>query len=373
MLTSFTMLSSLRESAGTYAPDVPAMEITGLDMNEASDEMVLVITEAAADYMAFSVASDEVMVEAAISDPSRMDVLSENIFTTIINKARAFINKMIAAVKKIIDMIKAYFFKLMGKTDQWLNIMGRKIDKAMQRTGNSDLSAEMHEWDEAYVREGMVTQIGAIIDAWRKHTKDTTFDSLADMSKSTYKGYTKQGDNYDHDETMKGIGDVTDKVNDLLEKFYEAMGKSMGFSGVSTMDDIFTEVRKKANGGEKVTVKYSSKIGSMRTAIKDSSKLKDSLTKKYNDYLKELNTFKSSIDKSTDKVKFDDEKDNPSQAAAARASMKAKIDFFVNITTKCHNTADGIRKINMDCVNQMVTEYMTVLTKFVNAKEPKKD
>lgn len=375
MLTSFNLLAAINENAGAYAgvSDVPMMECTGLDAISAADECTLAVLEAANDYMSFSVGAQELLVETALTDPSRVETLSENVFDNIVKKVKNVIDKIIAAVKKIIDMLKAFFFKLTGKTDKWLSLMKPKITAAQGRRGNSDLTAEMHEWDEEYVASGISAGIAAALGDWEHADGAAMYDDLVNKAKDAFVKASSQGDKYDNDAIHDAMDSKKEKIDEDIEKIPAKIGGHFGFGSVNDLNELYKEIREKATGGEKTTVHYGTSTSKMLTAIEGSKKLYNSLNKTYNNYLKALNNFRSKIDK-TSNIKFDNEKDAPAGAAAAvREALQTVIDGVVRTTTTYHSATDSIRKINLDCINQMTQEYMTVLTKFVNAKEPKKD
>lgn len=375
MLTSFNLLAAINENAGAYAgvSDVPMMECTGLDAISAADECTLAVLEAANDYMAFSVGAQELLIETALTDPSRVETLSENVFDNIVKKVKNVIDKIIAAVKKIIDMLKAFFFKLTGKTDKWLSLMKPKITAAQGRRGNSDLTAEMHEWDEEYISSGISAGIEAALKQWDHSDGAAKYDALVNDAKATFTELSSKGKDYDNDATHDALDKDRDAANEEIEKLPAEIGSHFGFGSVNDLNELYKEIREKATGGEKTTVHYGTNTSKMLTVIEGSKKLYNSLNKTYNGYLKALNNFRSKVDK-TSNIKFDNEKDAPAGAAAAtREALQAAIDDVVRITTIYHSATDSIRKINLDCINQMTQEYMTVLTKFVNAKEPKKD
>lgn len=375
MLTSFNLLAAINENAGAYAgvSDVPMMECTGLDAISAADECTLAVLEAANDYMAFSVGAQELLIETALTDPSRVETLSENVFDNIVKKVKNVIDKIIAAVKNIIDMLKAFFFKLTGKTDKWLSLMKPKITKAQGRRGNSDLTAEMHEWDEEYISSGISAGIDAALKQWDHSDGAAKYDALVNDTKATFTELSSKGKDYDNDATHDALDKDKDAPNEEIEKLPAEIGSHFGFGSVNDLNELYKEIREKATGGEKTTVHYGTNTSKMLTAVEGSKKLYNSLNKTYNGYLKALNNFRSKVDK-TSNIKFDNEKDAPAgAAAAAREALQAAIDNVVRITTIYHSATDSIRKINLDCINQMTQEYMTVLTKFVNAKEPKKD
>lgn len=374
MLTSFNLLAAINENTGFYAAssDIPMLECTGLDVISAADECTLAILESANDYMAFSVASRELLVETALTDPYRVETLSENVFDSILKKLKGVIDKIIAAVKNIIDMLKAFFYKLTGKTDKWLTLMKPKITKAQTRRGNSELTAEMHEWDEKYVSETIASGIEAALGEWNHSDGVAKYNELVEEARSKFKENASDK-TYNDDIFRSNLDHDREEGDKKIEALPGKIGGHFGFGSVNDLNELYKEIRDKATGGEKVTVHYGNITGKMLTYIEGSKSLYNKLNKAYNNYLKALNAFSTKVNK-TSNITFEGEKDAPSGlASSVRESLQITIDYIVRTTTVYHSATDSIRKINLDCINQMTQEYMTVLTKFVNAKEPKKD
>lgn len=376
MLTTFTILNALSESAANNfssqsVGSIPAHPFTGLELTEAIGEGVQLVMDEAACYTEFSIAADELMVEAAITNPGAMDALSENIFTTISAGAKKFFDNLVKVVKGIIEKIKAFFAKLTGKTNKWVSIMKPRITEADRRPGNKELTAEMHQWDVDYITSGIQRGVSDVFAAWKSKATPEAYSALVEAIKNqATKFVNMEPDNFKAEQLTDGTDKRKEDTSNIGENVLKVVCEKLGVDGPD-MASAYAAIRKKANGGEKVTVKYGSMTGSMLTAVEKSKKTISDMEKSYNEYLKELVKYKNATDKTSD-IKLDNENKMPQGAAAAlREKLRAEIDFIVKNTSAHHAAVDSIRQINTGLVSDMTGEYMTVLTKYAGAKAPK--
>ena len=180
MLNVFTLNQRINESAG-YTADVKSIleavdkyEFVG-SIDEASNEFAINLMNESVSFQEMLVGSEEVLAEAAMTNPDRLDTIQENVFTGIKEKVLAVINKIIAMVKGIIAKLKEFYYKLTGKTDKWAKAIKPRITAAKNRTGYSDATAEMYSWDEEYITSGMSGAISKLMDNMSK-TLNGMFD-----------------------------------------------------------------------------------------------------------------------------------------------------------------------------------------------------
>ena len=164
MLNIFKLTDAISESAigSTNIAGIQPYEFIG-SMAECTAEFNYEVMSEAANFMEFYANSEEIMTEAAVMNPAAIDTLSESVFGKIKEGVTKFIDKIIAMVKGIVEKLKAFFFKLTGKTDKWLNIMKPKIKDAQGRRGSSEMTYEMHEWYVEYVNKGLLDGITALL------------------------------------------------------------------------------------------------------------------------------------------------------------------------------------------------------------------
>lgn len=381
MLNVFNLRQAVNEAAmyGSFSAtaDVAAHPFTGLGLTESISEGISLVMDEAVCYSEYTLAAEEIMVEAAVSNPDRMDILSENIFDTIKVGAKKFFDKIVSIVKGIIEKLKAFFFKFTGKTSSWLKIMKPKIQAAQtKRAGNAELAAEMHEWNTDYVNSGMSSGIKSMMDEWKSEVDGKSYEKSVETVRSMAKKYVGMNpDSFEettHTDMKNQIEKIKDATEETSDKIVKSLNTNLGINGTDVASCL-SDVRKKGNGGEKTTVKYNSNVSSMLSAVESSAKTIKEMEKLYNEYLKELTKYRNSIDKSSD-IKLENEDKMPNGAATvAREYLRVTLDSIIKITSGYHSAIDGVRQVNIGLINDMTREYMTVLTKFVGAKEPKKD
>lgn len=390
MLDVYKLSQAINESA-TGCVDVPAYNFIG-SMDEATSEFNFVLMSEQANLLSFKTSAEEIMTEAAISNPSAMEALSENIFETIGKKVKAILDKIIAMVKGIIDKLKAFFYKFTGKTSKWLSVMKPRINAAAGISGANDMDVEAHKWDVAYITDGMVSGINDIMmyagkDADGKFSEVSALEGVISGTKANLSP-DMQGKNGD-DESVKKAVAALDKIveeqkvtDEQKQAAVSAVAEAMDVSGSdSSIDDVWSAVTKKATGGEKVTMKVSEcaggKFGSgvdgMLKAIEESKKTISSLQKVYDNHLKTLKSLRSKADsafKSESKVDKLDKYPTELKGKYQNA-LNAITTQFTTALTFLEGAVNTARGKNTSYLQTMTSEYMSVLSKFAGYKKKK--
>lgn len=391
MISVYKLTQAINESAsGVVSNNVVAYEFIG-GLDEATSEMNYIMMSEAADIAYFKANAEEIMTEAAISNPGSLETLSENVFKTMGDKIMAFLKKLEAMVKGIIEKIKAFFYKLTGKTDKWLTTMRPRITAASGHSGAADQQVELHKWDLDYIATegGMASALGSMADTLAKTAGDSF--SLVEKEKSKIRvaknhfmgdeNREKTGDEVS--ELSKAletsINNVKDKQTDKADAYRGEIAKALGVDG-SNMDEVWTEVTKKATGGEKITMKYSEAAGGkgvdgMLKAIEGSKKSIDALKKAYDKHLADLGKVRTAAEKAfkeeskVEKVdQFPTELRGKYQTLISELGNAAVRD--INILESAMNTA---KSKHISFVQNMTSEYMSALSKYANYKGKKED
>lgn len=389
MLNIFKLTDAISESAvgSVNLAAIQPYEFIG-SMAECTSEFNYEVMSEAASFMEFYANADEIMTEAAVMNPTSMDVLSESIFTKVKEGVTKFIDKIIAMVKGVIEKLKAFFYKLTGKTDKWLSIMKPKIKDAQGRRGAGEASAEMHEWDVKYVNEGMKSGVDAMVkEILPSIDMKINAQSIAQAASSGAKQhesrgkYDSSGNTLEGDDRLnaqlKNFDDATELLNKGIEKYQEEfpgkLASWMGVSGDSSLDAVWKAVAEKATGGEKKTVTYGNKVGEMVSAIEGSKKCIDGLKKAYDQHLKDLGNYRKEIESQFNKLDVLGKDDNraSSVTAAAKAYANAYSKRTVSQIQLGETACNNARGMNISYVQKMTSEYMTVLTRFAGYKEKK--
>ena len=395
MLNIFKLTDAINESAamatGANINSIEAYEFIGT-MEEATTEFNYQVMSEAVNIQSFKAVSDEIMTEAVVSNPGSMEILSENVFSKLKEGFTKFIDKIIAMVKGVIEKLKAFFFKLTGKTDKWLNIMRPKIQDAQRRGGSSDFTYEMHKWNTKFVTEGLKGVVGSFMDYYYGEFKGMSAKKFANVVKSIPSDMVKsvssdvKGENPDTDKTkavIKTIDDAVDEMKDETEKGKEEdikklaeLLKSAGASSISdaSLDSIWKSVDSAATGGDRVSVKIASEFGidSMIKGIESSKKTIDDLKKYYDNHLKKLAEIKREVESKLDSVEIKNEDKLPTEVVS---SMRAYISTYTTTITsdisRAETILNNVRGKNVTYIQNMTTDFMNALTKFSGIKSKK--
>lgn len=375
MLTSISLMAAINESSFAYTPsnDIIAESFTGLDAIQAIDAGIGVVANEAADFMKFTIGSNELLIENTLSGNENLDALSENVFTGVVENVKKFFRKMIEVVKGILQKIQAYFYALTGKTNKWADLMSKKINN--QKSG-VEVKVEMHEWKQDEVLSGLGNKANKLVDSWSTEVKGAidTIDNQIEKFKNAATA-SRDVENYNDDDmdTFRKNSDANNEAR--TEKFLGIFNQVLGTSANSA-SDVSSELTKEINGGDMNTVTVSSSnANSMLTVVKGASKTRDGLEKSYKKYLKVLDDALKTLDKiKPDSMKMDGEKDakNPRAFTDARERIKTHVNTLVSETNQFHTMIEAVRKVNLTCLDNMTREYMTALNKYAGGKPEKK-
>lgn len=386
-ITPFGLAQALVESAGTHSPIIAAYEFGTDNLDECTADMNFRIMHESADLAEIIVSTDELLAEAAMTSPERVDVLHENVFKTIKEGVVKFFDKIISMVKGIIEKIKAYFYKMTGKTDKWVKIMEPKIQAAQRQPGYSDFSVECYRWNADYLSANgeLATNVGKLVDDWREKVqdKDKNAKKLSDEATkipteaAAYKSTKKNPVDADSDKVKKYVIEVegsirshkTDREN-FEKNFAKTVASIMGVGSASSIDVVWAEITKKAQGGtEKVETKVGGDAGKMLNVVKESGKSVEAIKKVYEKHLKDLIDYKATLEKIGSEMTIKDEDKYPSEVVRVlREAFKAHYDLIMKQTTMYETTANSARQLHTNLVQSMTSDYMTILTKFAGYK-----
>lgn len=362
----------ISRSVNNYICNVQPFAFGSDDLNECSAEMAYQIANEAANLHEMFMITDEILAEAAMNqaDTNAFNVVNESIFKKIGEGIKKFIDKIIAMVKGIIDRIAAFFYKMTGKTNKWLEVMKPRIEAVKKNQANyADFTTEMLEYDEAYVTEGMLKGISDMVAAFRGDImpNESLFKNLTSALTAA------------RDPRIKNAETVAEDMATDLTKFQDGWAKRlagyMQTSATSDKEAIWTECIRKAHKGnnEKHDVKVGGRVDEMLSAIEKSKGTINNLKKAYEDHLKTLTDFKKTLE-SNEFFKIEGRADVPKNVTSAVQS--AANAYSENLTKKIslyESALNSARDKNTGLVQQMAQEYMTVLTKFSGYKSRKAD
>ena len=373
MLNEFKLFAAVNESvnnAALYENNIEPYPFTGLDCVEAMHEASYMIMSEAAAYDELSAGVDELLVEAIMTNPEAVDSLSESVLTNIGKAFKKIIDKLIAAVRGLIEKIKAFFAKFTGQTDKWLKIMEPKVNAAK----DSDVKYSMYKWDEAFILTGIKDGIGKMKEEWKKEYGAASYAKLVEKAKSLASKNAKR-EEVDAGELNVGGGqskDLKEKLENISDRMLKSIQDNIGTDG-TTPQEALNAVLKKAHGNvsEKEDIAVAPNKKSYLDFIRGAKKNITDLQNQYKDTLNELNKYKAEIDK-TSNIAIAGENDmKGNAAAAARSALKTEIDYHVKFTTQYVNAMNTLGSINIGAIRDCAKEYMGALTALVNYKEKK--
>lgn len=388
MLNIFKLTDAISESAvgTTNIASIQPYEFIG-SMAECTAEFNYEVMSEAASFMEFYANSEEIMTEAAVMNPDALDLLTESVFSKIKEHVMKFIDKIIAMVKGMVEKLKAFFFKLTGKTDKWLSIMKPKIKEAQGRRGSGDVTFEMHEWNVDYVNSGLQSGISSLAEKAVKDALpnasdvDKAISYKANRVKSVASNYAQSADDNAESEqskaALKSLDTAIDYINNSIEEYREkfpaTLAAAVGVSENSSLDAVWKAVNEKATGGEKKTVQIGNQVDRMVTGVEGSKKCIDSLKKVYEKHVKDLSNYRKQVENTFKKIEVFDKDDTTAQAVKSSVStyLNAYSKKIVNILQMNETACSNAQGMNTSFVQTMTTEYMNALTRFAGYKEKK--
>ena len=383
MLSTIAMIQAMNENFNgglteSTASNVPAMNLSHLDAVEACSAARMAVMQETAAFRQTYVQSDEIITESIVNG-TYDDAMSENVLSAIVEKGKKVVEKIIAAVKGMIERIKAFFFKLTGKTDKWIKVMEPRLNEA-RKTANQrkDLDYSMHNWNQSYVNS-IPDGIGKLVNDWEKDVDGISFEKIKSEAMEAAKSAMstedyKEDEDKAYQENKKYDEDLDDTRKEKEDKLVDSIKTAFGVD-VSDRSDATAEINKKCmnDSAEKTSVKVSGILDNAWKTVKESAKTREKLTKTYNDYLKKLEKFKSKIDKSTD-FKFPDSKGkSATHLESIRTKARNAINDAVWITEQYHSTITSVQQVNFAVLNTMVQEYMNAITAYCNGRPAKKE
>lgn len=389
MISVFTLSQAVNESAARVVDNVPAYEFATDNMDECAAEFQFALVNEASNLREFIAGTDEVLAEAVFSNPDSIDSLNENVFQTLKDGVIKFFNKIIAMVKGLIEKLKAFLYKLTGKTDKWLQIMEPKIKAAKNNKGYGDVSAEMYNWNVAFITgtsgDSMAGGLESLVADWRARCDVVgksgigNFRSAVQDATTDVKGQDKvDADSGAASKKTESFDKEVKKWTDDLDKF---KSKAPDFIGTAwkikatSNDVLLSELRKKATGGaEKTEKKFGGEVDKMIEALKNSSKTIEKVKSEYEKHLKHLTDFKANLEKQGDELGSLGKKGESIPTEIVRAAtdaVKAQYNFAMEVTRTYETAMNSVRNLNTSLIQEMCTEYMAALGKFASFKGTK--
>lgn len=389
MFNVFSLTEAVNNAAnGNISNITPHVYIGTLE--EACEDFRYMLMTEAAEQAEFYARSEEIITEAAFSNPDTVGVLVENVFSNMGTRIKEFFAKLKKWILGLIDTMKATFFQFTKKTSEWLKIMGPRIDAAKNRAGHSDFTYEMHEWKTDYVISGMSDSFSKILKEWPRQSNasdhinklgNVNLKSVANFGMNRAKEMS--GSDTDSDEVKGIISDLNGNIESIKKKMEDDSAKfpkfvvdSLGIGNLSsaTLDDLWRSLDKEVRGGEKLTVKVDGKVEEMRKAIEGYKTSFTNIEKAYKEYLKTISQDEKKVTDEYNEVKkygSDDKKIPSNLLTAYQQYWNAIYTAVTGMYNRLSGTAGKMQSLNISYIKAMVGEYMSALTAYSRLKEVK--
>lgn len=388
MINAYMLAESVNNSmaygGGGYGYVEP-YPFTG-SLSECTATMAYEIMSEACSMNEMFAVTDEIMAEAAMSNPDVLDTLCEATFQSIIDGVKKFFDKIISMVTGIIDKLRAFFAKMTGNVDKWMQVMKPKITAVMGSASDwRSVTAEIYDYDENYIVATMPAGIGTLVANWRNDTgakggKDPVagLRSFAgtvdkDVERNNQRGDPVTYQNPKTDNAINSMNQSTEALKNELKKkqegFVGIVAKAFGTSAASSLDAVWSETARKARGGQtqRVTKTIGSEVDAMMKSLEASKQTIKDIADKYDTHLKDLKDYRKAIDDAKIGVS-DNDRVPPPVLNAARQWYSAKQNIATTMTSLYEKALNRARELNISYAKDMCKEYMGALTKFANHK-----
>ena len=372
-LMSYALSRAINEAAGNPVAlgNINAYEFIGCSVTDAMDEAAMMFMDERADVAEYTTESNAILYEAAIVNPDRLEVLTENVFQSAIRKLKEIIRKAIEVAKGILNKIKTSFFKLTQKYSQFVSSIRSRIDAAKSKPGYNDIKCTMYKWDEKYVTSGLVDNIKNALDL-----TETDTDKQAQQINNLVRDLIATAANVatSKDSAMMSGSEIESLNKSNGSTNAAAMyGKELvgGSTNVNDLNDLLDQIRSKARGGkDKVDVACASMTEQMMTALGQAKTTQGNIEKNYNNHIAVMGRLKNKLDAAQNEAeKVISEKDS-GVSQETRERFTALCNTMMDMVTATEGMLHKVSSLNISLLKEMFRDYASALT--VLAKGPKK-
>lgn len=433
MISVFDLVRAVNESAeynhsgGTnIAPmDIPET----MNICESVEFVNYEIYNESAEFAKFASESDEILFEAAMTNPDMVGPMSESIIKNIGQAVKTFFQKIIAGAKAILNRMKEFWAKMFGKTNKWVELVKPRIKAARDKGVNmSDVTVQLHKWDTNLVMSGITNTVNEVIKEQENDAGPGAVikaDNLIDYNHSL-----ENADSGDSaiSKAIEDLDKEMDKIKEANEKYIkQATAKVIAKFGGSgdEISNIWPALDKKVRGSDKNDQKIGS-VDDKVSFVEGAAKAREAMEKTYTDYIDRLEKLRTAWEGEADKLTKISGKDsavrskinaadkagpdtvygnnaNPNsdvykkvttktdvgtayhyekkgEDARAKAHAnkapteyinkyqaysKSKINGMMGMLTNIKSIVDGLQSRNLGYIREMCSEYMTAVTKAI--------
>lgn len=364
-LMACALASAINEASGAIpANGYNAYEFVACTMDEAMSEAAIIFMDEHADLVEYETSSNEIMYEAALTNPDSLEAISESVFSNAIAKLKELVKKAIEVAKGVLNKIKAGFFKLTKQYSQFVSSIRSRIDAARNKAGFNDIKVMMYQWNHDYVTKTLPASAASIASKYGV-TLNSDIDAIKAQAQKEIDDATANTARYSGDNKMTAPDDA-----ELRAEVFKSVSEAFGTgSSLNDTADMAEQITAKARGGkDKVDVACGSMADAMMTALESAKTTQAEIEKNYNQHISQLSKLHSKIDeaqKAAEKKKEEAKVDSTTREAfsAMCTAMSKKLTITEGILNKANH-------LNVRLLKEMFRDYAGALS--VLAKGPKK-
>lgn len=391
MLNVFTLASSINESVSMSDLMLgEAYDFAG-NVDDASYDFAYLAMQEAVEAAHFDSSVNEIMVEAAIGNPTGMEALTEASIKEIWGKIVAFFKRVWEWVKGLIAKIINYVKATIAKTKGYQKSVLKRAEKLMKDDKSKSVKVNAYEYDYNAVA-GLENKISTIynnlLEPIDEETEEAvyilnTFDLKMQRSPSVDTDSTKVDDIV---EELKGKTEVI-KNDKKIEKNNVAAEVNRAISAGAASDakigEVFNAFAAKCRGEKKEITKTAADIKGLVDNFDKYTKLLNEGTKNLQNYekeLKDINTRLARV-KGTGSygVRLRDTQAQADTNAVGRAKIQAAASTYLNAiysyatsyTAQLNAMLSGANSTLRTLCNGMIANDMTIINKILGGKDAK--
>lgn len=391
MLNVFTLASSINESVSMSDLMLgEAYDFAG-NVDDASYDFAYLAMQEAVEAAHFDSSVNEIMVEAAIGNPTGMEALTEASIKEIWGKIKAFFKRVWEWVKGLIAKIVNYIKATIAKTKGYQKSVLKRAEKLMKDGKSKSVKINAYEYDYNAVA-GLENKISTIynnlLEPIDEETEEavyilSTFDLKMQRSPSVDTDSTKVDDIVEElkEKTEVIKNDKKIEKNNVAAEVNRAI--SAGAASDAKIGEVFNAFAAKCCGEKKEITKTAADIKDLVDNFDKYTKLLNEGTKNLQNYekeLKDINTRLARV-KGTGSygVRLRDTQAQADTNAVGRAKIQAAASTYLNAiysyatsyTAQLNAMLSGANSTLRTLCNGMIANDMTIINKILGGKDAK--
>lgn len=391
MLNVFTLASSINESVSMSDLMLgEAYDFAG-NVDDASYDFAYLAMQEAVEAAHFDSSVNEIMVEAAIGNPTGMEALTEASIKEIWGKIKAFFKRVWEWVKGLIAKIVNYIKATIAKTKGYQKSVLKRAEKLMKDGKSKSVKINAYEYNYDAIAS-LEDRIGNIYNSNTKMIDAETEEviNISDiMDKAMQSSSTVATDSTKVDDIVKEYKDKTDaikndKKNDKNSVAAEVNAAiSAGAASDAKIGEVFNAFATKCRGEKKEIVKTAADVKGLVDNFDKYTKLLNDGTKNLKAYEKQLKDINTRLARVKGTGEYNQNLRNTQDQADTKAVGKAKIQiaasaylnavysYFTSATAQLNAMLSGANSTLRTLCNGMIANDMTIINKILGGKDAK--